>query len=47
MNELIKVEENTLIVAERAIEQIRRQDIEITGAFLFGEDRKLIKNYYR
>ena len=32
---------------ERAIEQIRRQDLEIAGAFLFSEDKKLIKQYYR
>ena len=34
-------------VIERAVEQMRRQDVEITGAFLFGEDKKLIKQYYR
>lgn len=32
---------------ERAVEQIRRQDLEIGGAFLFDEDKKLIKQYYR
>lgn len=32
---------------ERVIEQIKRQDISISGAFLFGEDKKLIKHYYR
>ncbi len=32
---------------ERAIEQIRRQDVELAGAFLFGEDKWLIKRYYR
>lgn len=32
---------------ERAIEQIRRQDVSISGAFLYGEDKKLIKHYYR
>ena len=32
---------------ERAVEQIRRQDLEIGGAFLFDEDKKLIKHYYR
>lgn len=32
---------------ERIIEQIRRQDIKLSGAFLFGEDEKLIKRYYR
>ncbi len=32
---------------ERAIEQMRRQDVVISGAFLFDEDKKLIKHYYR
>lgn len=32
---------------ERAIEQIRRQDVNLAGAFLFGEDKWLIKRYYR
>ena len=32
---------------ERAIEQMRRQDVKITGVFLFGEDKNLIKQYYR
>ena len=32
---------------ERAIEQIRRQDVILAGAFLFGEDKWLIKRYYR
>lgn len=32
---------------ERAVEQIRRQDVQLAGAFLFGEDVKLIKQYYR
>ena len=32
---------------ERAVEQIRRQDLEIGGVFLFDEDKKLIKQYYR
>ena len=32
---------------ERAVEQIGRQDLEIGGAFLFDEDKKLIKQYYR
>lgn len=32
---------------ERSIEQIKRQDVSLAGAFLFGEDKKLIKQYYR
>lgn len=32
---------------ERAVEQIRRQELDINGAFLFDEDKKLIKQYYR
>jgi len=32
---------------ERAVEQIRRQDLKIEGAFLFDEDKKLMKQYYR
>ncbi len=32
---------------ERTVEQIRRQDVQLAGAFLFGEDIKLIKQYYR
>lgn len=31
---------------ERVIDQMRRQDIVLSGAFLFGEDKKLIKRYY-
>lgn len=32
---------------ERIIEQLKRQDINISGAFLYNEDKKLIKHYYR
>ncbi|MBQ8040130.1 MAG: hypothetical protein IJ274_09730 [Lachnospiraceae bacterium] len=32
---------------ERAVEQMRRQDVNLTGAFLFDEDKTLIKRYYR
>ncbi len=32
---------------ERVIEQLKRQDIQISGAFLYNEDKKLIKQYYR
>lgn len=32
---------------ERVIEQIRRQDVKMAGTFLFGEDKALIKQYYR
>ena len=32
---------------ERIVEQLRRQDIGINGAFLYNEDKKLIKHYYR
>lgn len=32
---------------ERIVEQLRRQDIVISGAFLYNEDKKLIKHYYR
>lgn len=32
---------------ERIIEQLKRQDVEISGAFLYNEDEKLIKHYYR
>ena len=34
-------------IIERSIEQIRRQDVTISGAFLFGENKKLLKQYYR
>ena len=32
---------------ERIVEQLRRQDIGISGAFLYNEDKKLMKHYYR
>lgn len=32
---------------ERIIEQLKRQDINISGAFLYNEDKKLMKHYYR
>lgn len=32
---------------ERIIEQLKRQDVELSGAFLYNEDEKLIKHYYR
>lgn len=32
---------------ERILEQIRRQDVELAGGFLYGEDKKLLKRYYR
>lgn len=32
---------------ERVIEQIKRQDIQLSGAFLYNEDKRLIKHYYR
>ncbi len=32
---------------ERMIEQIKRQDIEISGAFLYKEDKKLVYHYYK
>ena len=32
---------------ERIIEQLKRQDVSVSGAFLYNEDEKLIKRYYR
>ncbi len=32
---------------EREIEQLKRQDISLAGAFLYNEDEKLLKRYYR
>lgn len=32
---------------ERILEQLKRQDVELSGAFLYNEDEKLIKHYYR
>lgn len=32
---------------ERVVEQIKRQDIQILGAFLYNEDSKLLHRYYR
>lgn len=32
---------------ERIIEQLKRQDVELSGAFLYNEDEKLLKHYYR
>ena len=32
---------------ERVIEQIKRQDIKLSGAFLYNENKKLINHYYR
>ena len=32
---------------ERAVEQMERQNVDLTGAFLMNEDEKLIKCYYR
>lgn len=32
---------------ERVLEQIKRQDIVISGAFLYKEDKKLVYHYYR
>ena len=34
-------------VIERAVEQLRRQDVNLDGVFLFDEDKMLIKRYYR
>ena len=32
---------------ERVLQQLGRQDIKLCGAFLYNEDEKLIKHYYR
>lgn len=44
---MVKAGEHNGKKIERIIEQIKRQDIVISGAFLYKEDKKLVYHYYK